>query len=156
WVMLYGGGLSDLLVLDPAGSRYAPAPGAIMIRFADHPWGPWSPPEPHLSPGSPTHVGDAYGPGGFLYNASCMDTSDAVCAHADATISRYNNKTPSCVAGLILWDAGQLYGANIIDAYSGPNTDGGFDLIWNASTWNPYAVVMLKTSLRPPKRMSER
>ncbi|MFI5307170.1 MAG: hypothetical protein ACHQ53_07460, partial [Polyangiales bacterium] len=47
WVMLYGGGLSDLLVLDPAGSRYAPAPGAIMIRFADHPWGPWSPPEPH-------------------------------------------------------------------------------------------------------------
>jgi len=38
WVMLYGGDLADYLLADAANARPGPAPGAIRIRFADHPW----------------------------------------------------------------------------------------------------------------------
>ena len=147
WVMLYGGSLSDYLLLDPQRAVYKPAPGAIMIRFADDPWGPWSPPEPHLLPGSPKKTGDPYGPGGFLYSADCKNTATAQCAGPDALISKHNNFLPECVAGLILWDAGRLYGASIIDPYMTPNAGGGIDMVWNVSTWNPYAVVLMKTSI---------
>ncbi len=149
WVMLYGGGLSDYLLLDPASAQYKAAPGAIMLRFADDPWGPFSPPQPLLAPGDPTRKGAPYGPGGFLYNAACTDTPGARCSVPDARISKHNDVVPSCLAGLILWDAGRLYGASIIDPYTAPNWDGGLDVIWNVSTWNPYSVVLMKTSFAP-------
>jgi hypothetical protein len=146
WVMLYGGGLSDELLFDPAHAQYAPAPGAIMIRFADHPWGPWSRPVPHFLPGSPSKLRDPSGPGGILYNADCHDAVSAKCARADALRSS-NNVIPSCLAGLILWDRGRLYGASIIDAYIAPNKAQGLDVLWNVSTWNPYSVVLMKTAI---------
>jgi hypothetical protein len=151
WVMLYGGSLSDYLLTDPAGSQYAPAPGAIMVRFADHPWGPWSPPVAHLSPGDPNKRGDPYGPGGFLYNAGCQSFGAAMCAGPDSLRSANNDVLPSCLAGLILWDAGRLYGASIIDSYTTANDSGGLDILWNVSTWNPYAVVLMKTTIALPQ-----
>jgi hypothetical protein len=52
---------------------------------------------------------------------------------------------------------GRLYGANIIDQWTDDVSDrvGGLapgeravELYWNASTWNPYQVVLFKTQLR--------
>lgn len=149
WVMLYGGSLSDYLLLDPKQAEYTCAPGAIMIRFADHPWGPWSPPRPHLTPGNPSKLCGLYGPGGILYHSKCQDAPSAACARPDALLST-NNLLPSCVAGLILWDNGRLYGASIIDSYTAPNADHGLDVLWNVSTWNPYSVVLMKTTIGPP------
>jgi hypothetical protein len=148
WVMLYGGGLSNLLLLDPMSAEYTPAPGAIMLRFADHPWGPWSPARPHLIPGSPTKKGDAYGPGGYLFNPSCANSEGAICAKPDGSLSTMTSSF-DCLAGMILWDTGHLYGAGIIDPYT-QAVDDGFEIVWTVSTWNPYAIVMLKTKIEAP------
>jgi hypothetical protein len=148
WVMLYGGGLSDVL-LPPALSEENSAAGAVMMRFADHPWGPWSPPQPHLMPGSPSEVGDPYGPGGFLYNPDCRDAANASCALPDALLRDLVSFAPRCGTNQVLWDKGELYGVNIIDKYSKPNPKGGLDMIWTVSSWNPYAVVMLETTVDP-------
>jgi hypothetical protein len=149
WVMLYGGGLSSLLVSSEDTSD-APAPGAIVMRFADHPWGPWSPPAPHLRPGSPGTIGDPNGPAGFLYNPECVSTQSSACALPDALRADPSRIAEVCDGSASLWDAGQLYGVNIIDPYTTPNAAGGFDMIWNVSTWNPYAVVLMKSAINPP------
>jgi hypothetical protein len=149
WVMMYGGSLSNFLLFDPVKANDVCASGSIVMRFADHPWGPWSPPVPHLIAGSPKQDGDLYGPGGYLYSAQCEDSEAATCVRADATISKDNNQFPACTAGLILWDNGRLYGPNIIDAYTTPNDDGGMDMLWNVSTWNPYSVLLVKSKLMP-------
>ena len=56
---------------------------------------------------------------------------------------------------------GRLYGANIIDEWTEDVSDrvGGLspgeravEIYWNASTWNPYQVVLFKTQLRGLKR----
>ncbi len=147
WVMLYGGDLADYLILDPAAARSARAPGAIMMRFADYPWGPWSAPVPHLVPGSASVPGDLYGPGGFLYSPDCKDASDQQCAATDS-----NRPLASVVPGcpFAVTDPGRLYAPNIIDSYTQPNAEGGLDLIWNVSTWNPYAVQLMRTRVLPP------
>jgi hypothetical protein len=145
WVMLYGGDISDLLVLDAPALRTGPSPGAIMIRFADHPWGPFSAPEPHLMPGEPGVIGDGYGPGGHLYHSACRDVGETRCAPPDA------ERAPLglCPDVLVQWDQGRLYGAIILDPYTVPNAAGGLDMIWTVSTWNPYHVLMMRTSLDP-------
>lgn len=47
WVMLYGGDLADWF---GSGRGDAPRRGAVHLRMADHPWGPWSEPTPALWP----------------------------------------------------------------------------------------------------------
>jgi hypothetical protein len=73
WIMIYGGDLADYLLADPANARPGPDPGAVRIRFAEHPWGPWTPPQTLAAPGDPLVAGDPYGPGGFLFHAACQD-----------------------------------------------------------------------------------
>jgi hypothetical protein len=46
-------------------------------------------------------------------------------------------------------DPGRMYAPNIIDNYTRPNAAGGLDVFWNLSTWNPYAVLLFKTSVAP-------
>jgi hypothetical protein len=41
------------------------------------------------------------------------------------------------------------YAPNVIDAWTRPDGTGGVDVFWNVSTWNPYAVVLVRTNLRP-------
>jgi hypothetical protein len=41
---------------------------------------------------------------------------------------------------------GFFYSANIIEQWTRA-VDGGVDLIWNASTWDPYRVVLLRTRI---------
>lgn len=144
WMMLYGGGGSAL----SGGPGSALADGAIRVRFADHPWGPWSPPVAHLDPGSPTVPGDAFGPGGFMFHPSCADRLPDVCAPSDPTrpLDFFFPGCPSVGANI---DAGILYAPNIIDAYTRSDGAGGLDVFWNVSTWNPYLVALLKTNVKP-------
>jgi hypothetical protein len=148
WVMLYGGDVPDILLVDPGNDRPGPTPGAIMMRFASNPWGPWSPPVAHLSPGSPFVPGDPYGPGGFLFHYACTDQAGMTCARTDPTrpLDVFN---PGCAPPPFPFDIGRLYAVNIIDAYTRRNSEGGLDVFWNVSTWNPYGVMLMKTAVNP-------
>ena len=148
WVMLYGGNIGDYLLLDPAHSRPGDGPGSVRIRFADHPWGPWSPAKPHLLEGSPVVVGTPLGPGGVLFHPMCLDQPSALCAPSDP-IRPVDSFLPGCFPFGKTFDNGFFYGAYIIDAYTASDGVGGMDIYWNVSTWNPYGVLFLKTNLRP-------
>jgi hypothetical protein len=145
WVMLYGGDLADYLLQDPAGARPGPEPGAVRIRFADHPWGPWTAALPHLLPGSASVVGDPYGPGGVLHHSACVDQGAARCAPSDPTRPP-DVFLPGCASVGALFDNGRFYAPNIIDTYTRRRA-GGADLFWNVSTWNPYGVVLMRTAI---------
>ena len=106
--------------------------GAVRMRTADDPWGPWTPPQDVIAGGVP---GDGpigqYGPGGALRHAACTDPacaphSDMFAYHAD--------------------EYGFFYSANIIEQWIKP-TATGVDMIWNASTWDPYRVILLRTHI---------
>jgi hypothetical protein len=145
WVLMYGGDLADWLLLDGDVSRGARTPGAVWMRFADHPWGPFSPPQPHLVPGNPLRINDPVGPGGYLYDATCKDTGTTRCATSDP------HRPLDGVIGCPFRseDPGRLYAPNVIDQYTHPNANGGLDVVWNVSTWNPYAVKLFRTSIQP-------
>ncbi len=147
WVMLYGGDFADYLLLNPPESRGDRAPGSIWMRFADHPWGPFSPPTPHLIPGSPLRPNDPYGPGGYMYNSSCAAAGQLMCAPSDP-----NRPLDTALEGcpFATDDPGRLYSPNIIQEFTKPNDHGGLDVTWNVSTWNPYAVMLFRTSINPP------
>jgi hypothetical protein len=119
-----------------------------MMRFAEHPWGPWTPPRPLLAPGDPSQAGDPYGPGGFLYHFACQDAPGSSCARTDP-VRPIDSLLSSCQTPIVQTDVGRLYGSNIIDPYTARNGDDGLDVFWNVSTWNPYGVVLLKTTFRP-------
>jgi hypothetical protein len=42
---------------------------------------------------------------------------------------------------------GFFYSANIIEQWTRP-VNGGVDIFWNASTWDPYRVVLLRTRIK--------
>lgn len=146
WVMFYGGGLITL------PSQFLPNCGvlelfarsackevdlesqSIYMRTADQPWGPWSPPQQVLEGGDPAKPGSGqFGPGGVLHHPDCK--GEACATH---TQSPYYNER----------EYGFLYSANIIREWT-QAVDGGVDLIWNASTWDPYRVVLLRTHIKP-------
>jgi hypothetical protein len=71
---------------------------------------------------------------------------------------------PSCIAGAVVHGAqdqlsgnlvGRLYGVNVIDDWSeeiqdptaAAHGDRTAEVYWNASTWNPYQVILVKTRL---------
>jgi hypothetical protein len=145
WVMLYSGGAPLGLIPEPG-----PAPGAIRIRFAEQPWGPWSPAQPHLAPGSFGVVGDPYGPGGVLFHPRCVDQGTDLCARSDLHrgVDWWLDPVGCSPIGANI-DFGVFYGANVVDAWSEADGEGGFDLYWNVSTWNPYGVLLYRTKLRP-------
>jgi hypothetical protein len=149
WVMLYAGNIGDYLLLDPAHDRPGAGPGSVRIRFADHPWGPWTPAQPHLLEGSATQVGSPLGPGGVLFSPSCVSQPGAPCQPSDL-VRPIDFYLAGCPHVGMTFDQGFFYGANIIDAYTRSDLAGGMDLFWNVSTWNPYGVLFLKTNLKPP------
>jgi hypothetical protein len=128
--------------------RGARSPGAIMLRFADRPWGPWSPPMPQLVPGTPAIAGDGYGPGGLLYHPDCKDLGAQKCARSDAR-RPHQGAIAGCPFSQPELDHGRFSGVNIIDAYTNADDAGGLDLIWNVSLWNPYAVAMFSSHVLP-------
>jgi hypothetical protein len=118
------------------------------VRFAEHPWGPWSPAAPHLSPGSPSVPGDHYAPGGLLFHFACRDQGGLSCARSDPRRPP-DAFLPGCPGLGATFDVGNFYAPNIIDAYTRPDGAGGADVYWNVSTWNPYAVSFLRSKVRP-------
>jgi hypothetical protein len=145
WVMFYGGAISNVPI--PAiglpncgvGELFARTEcknvvignGALRMRTADNPWGPWTPPQDLIAGGDPDHLppADQYGPGGVLHHPAC--TGEAC-----------EGRSPELPEN----DYGWFYGANIIEEWIRPAGD-GVDLIWLASTWNPYRVIMLRTRI---------
>jgi len=147
WVMLYAGDSGDFYLADPANDRPGEGPGSIRIRFADHPWGPWSKPLPHLLEGSPTEPNTLWGPGGFMFHPQCVDQPGLSCARSDDV--RPIDFYLGCFPVGKTFDNGFLYAPNIIDSYTESDGAGGMNIYWNVSIWNPYAVLYLKTNLKP-------
>lgn len=148
WIMMYGGDEADSFLLDRENTRKSPLSRAIVVRFAEQAWGPWSPAQMHYPPGSPKGVGDPYGPGGVMYHNECVDTPEAQCARSDAP-RPLESFLAGCPAPDPQLDVGKLYCPNIIEPYTQRTERGGFELIWNVSVWNPYAVPLLKTTVEP-------
>jgi len=150
WVMLYGGDTPFYFLGDPEAARPGPEPGSIRIRFADRPWGPWTPAVPHLTVGDPTGVGASAGPGGVHYHPDCVDAGGEVCTPSDPS-RPLHLIYPGCALppGTSEIDVGFFYAPNFIDAWTRPDGKGGLDLYWNVSTWNPYGVQLYRTNLRP-------
>jgi hypothetical protein len=107
--------------------------GAIRMRTADDPWGPWSPPEDVFYPGDPeaSPPTGEYASGGILYHPDCSGS----CARG------YDH--PNLDEDV---DYGLLYGPNIIEPWIDEVGD-DVDLIWNVSTWIPYHTVLFRTRI---------
>jgi hypothetical protein len=144
WVMFYGGGLSNLptAALQRCGilELFTGAEckdvnmgnGAVRMRIADDPWGPWTPPQDVIVGGVAADGAQGqFGPGGALRHPACTDSGCA--PHSD--MFAYNAN-----------EYGFFYSANIIEQWTKP-VDGGVDVLWNASTWDPYRVVLLRTRI---------
>jgi hypothetical protein len=140
WVMLYGGG--------GTAEGEAGPPGFIAIRFADQPWGPWSAPEVHMSEGAPDMPNTPMGPGGLLYHPDCKDTAEAKCARTDPS-RPLHVLSLFCLPPQIETDSGYFYAPNIIQEYTTANAQGGLDIYWNLSAWNPYRVHLYRSSILP-------
>lgn len=146
WVMFYGGGMVnnptpelprcgvlEFFTRDDC-ARVVVGNGAIRMRSAQHPWGPWSAPVDVLVGGDPRRLPPEhqYAPGGVLRHPACT-ASDC------ETHTRSNEVSPD--------EYGFLYGVNIIEQWTRA-VDGGAELFWNLSTWDPYRVVLVRTRIR--------
>jgi hypothetical protein len=144
WVMFYGGGITTLpspplpvcgvlqLFAATECKQVETGNGAIRMRTAKEPWGPWSRPQDVLVGGVPTEAGSGqYGPGGVLRHPDC---TAAGCAPHSRTPFYHED------------EYGFLYSANLIEEWIVP-AGGGVDVLWNASTWDPYRVVLIRTRI---------
>ena len=145
WVMLYGGGLISLPtpILPNCGvlelfardecKDVITGNGAIRMRTADDPWGPWSPPQDVLVGGDPgkSPPEHQFAAGGIMRHPDCVEPG---CA--DST--DWEGVNPR--------EYGFLYGVNIIEQWTRPAGD-GVDILWNLSTWDPYRVVLVRTRI---------
>ena len=134
WVMLYGGGMgtifSELIFGDDRDLLNESKVGPIYARYADQPWGPWTKPEEFFSPGTPAAASGEYGPGGIMHSTRC--TGD------------------TCAASETAWstDNGGLYAPDIITPWT-TEENGVTSMYWHVSTWNPYQVVLMRTTFTP-------
>lgn len=147
WVMIYGGGMirSPSPLLPACGVLeffarsecidVAMGNGAIRMRSADDPWGPWTPPQDVLVGGDPDKnpPEQQFAPGGILRHPDCVQENCAESTDWEGVDPR---------------EYGFLYGVNIIEQWTRP-AGAGVDLIWNVSTWDPYRVVLLRTRIVP-------
>jgi hypothetical protein len=146
WVMFYGGGTTKvpipglapncgvLEVLTRSECKNVEiGNGALRMRTADDPWGPWSDAQDLIAGGNPDRrpVEGQFAPGGVLHHPACVGP-------------KCETRTPRMAAD----DYGCLYGPNIIEQWTRP-AGKGIDVIWNASTWNPYRVILLRTHIEP-------
>jgi len=148
WVMFYGGGIDRtpvpqrglgdcgiLEIFSPSDCKdVVMGQGSIYMRTADDPWGPWSKPQEVIAGGDPDQPGSGqYRPGGVLYHSKCVE--DGCAQHSPLPPINPNGY-------------GWFYGANIIEQWIVPAGD-GVDVLWNASTWDPYRVILLRTHISP-------
>jgi hypothetical protein len=154
WVMLYGG---DQLVTGgvPEPRTYeAPEPGAVHLRWAAHPWGAerggagggrgaWSDPVPVLRPRDVPQL------------LACRAKDEpAGCVAGDKVrpidFFRARLTGADCRTGSSGFDRGFFYSAGVIDPFTRAVTPArsgarAAEIVWLVSTWNPYAVELLKS-----------
>lgn len=141
WVMFYGGEgapmFANALFGDEVDKVRHDPKGSLFVRFARQPWGPWTRPEPLLAAGDlnrDSPAVDQYGRGGILAHTNCRGAS---CARFD----------PAYLLDFPNNNNGVLYGPSIVDPWT-TDREGATDLYWFVSTWNPYQVVLMKTTVR--------
>lgn len=144
WIMLYGGGISTMpripLLQCGVAEIFAPADcaqarvgnGAIRVRWASAPWGPWSRPDDVVVAGEVdgAELTDQYGPGGLLRHPGC--TVEGCAPHQGL---------PNFVDD----EYGFFYAPNLIEPWTRLE-DGRIHFYWNVSTWDPYRIVLMKSS----------
>lgn len=129
FVMLYSGRPPYTPPDDVAG---------IYMRVAKDPWGPWSKPQLMWN----ANDENAYGCPGILYSPMADGGS---CPQSDPyrpgfVICPFPAVEPP--------DIGVEYGVNILDTFTKPGLKLNSAVIyWNLSTWNPYRVVLMRTTL---------
>jgi hypothetical protein len=143
WVMFFGGGVVHLplpwlpncgileLFTGSDCKLVALDNGTFRMRTADNPWGPWSPAQPLIAEGDSTVPKGQFGPGGMLHHPDCTDPGCAPIDNAPDRVPR---------------EVGYFYAPNIVEQWIRPAGD-GVDIIWNASTWAPYRVILLRTHI---------
>jgi hypothetical protein len=135
FVMICGGDIAEgffsaIFRSDAAKVRHDPR-GALYVRFAEQPWGPWTAPRALFLAGDRRHDAEAveqYAPGGLLYHNRCQGPT---CAGDEP--SQHG-------------DTGVLHGPSIVEPWTEVRS-GSVDLYWFLSTWSPYQVVLAKTTL---------
>ncbi len=174
WVMLYGGDLADGLNPPPVPDQ--PRHGAIHMRTAPHPWGPWSRPTPLLwREHAPWYLQcDAYNdttpkgcdrklprapfypPGDWEPESVGFRGGSCVTRHPKPVVMpNVNFPFPLCMG---MSQRGNLYAANLIPTWTrqqprDPRTGlATTTLYFVVSTWNPYAVILVAADLQLPDR----
>jgi hypothetical protein len=173
WVMLYGGDVADWID-DTANDQ--PRHGAIHMRTADHPWGPWTRATPVFwrehaaafmhcdapttpAPGNragcdldelPNDPAHSYSPGAWA--PQLLDFPG--CIGGDLSPSQPNFQ----LGGLVPCSGtqrGNLYAPSLIDAYTVDLAgDHGYahaaTLYFMVSTWMPYQVILASLTVHLP------
>jgi hypothetical protein len=133
WMMLYGSSIQELYTSlvygDDAQYIDRSTLGNIYIRYAMHPWGPWTTPELFAEAGNAQALTGFFARGSFLHSTSC---SGSDCVRAEVTLPAEN---------------GGLYSPHIIEPWL-QQQEHGVDVFWTISNWNPYEVILLKTPIR--------
>jgi hypothetical protein len=129
----------------------------VHIRYADHPWGPWSAPKQLFEPGSPTATpsGSApatqYGQNGMLFHKDCTRFGSK-CAPGEsfflAGFPPFFGLPPFRSSDPFGW----LYNPNIIEDWTMSRTSPvpGADIYWTVSTFDPYQVVLMRSRINKP------
>ena len=146
WIMFYGGGISNSAQFGESDcgllGNFARdecqdvdiGNGAVRMRSADNPWGPWTPPQDVFVGGDYKIPGSGqFGVGGILYHPECKEEGCA--PHSDLPVF---DRTK---------EYGYMYAPTIVEPWI-VSKDDGVDVIWNVSTWNPYRVVLMRTHIR--------
>jgi hypothetical protein len=142
WVMIYGGRLplwtrSRLPTLNP--ERAMDAYAGIVLRTAVHPWGPWS---------SPVTVynGNWRNVDGFCEIMFQSEAHRAVLAERVGDAFVESSCDPGAPVQLAAGDAGAEYGSAILPRFV-QDTEDEATFQWLLSTWNPYRVVLMQTTI---------
>jgi hypothetical protein len=154
WVMLYGGDETDGANGSLPHLHQAPAPGSVHLRWAEHPWGAltrdaargaWSDPYPLLRPSDVPEL-----------LACSAEGVPAGCAAGDRVrpidFFRARMTGVDCRQGNPGFDRGILYAAIVVEELtravpaSRPGARAA-ELVWEISTWNPYAVWLIKSRI---------
>lgn len=138
FVMLYGGRLPFPFTLVPNDPN-----AGIRLRTAPHPWGPWSDPQLIWNATAESAYGGC--PNGVLY-----PPLGGGCAQTDPFRPGGLKMCPAPSPNPNL-DFGVEYGVNILSTFTKPGPEpNSATIYWNISTWNPYRVVLMKTTLTMP------
>ncbi|MET0390763.1 MAG: hypothetical protein ABW321_32620 [Polyangiales bacterium] len=142
WLMAYGGHAQPVLrdaigvfVRPVVDEAFYDVTSGVQLRWAKQPWGPWSEPVTIFNPYEPSHGGYCE----HMYFDDPEGKSGWQCAENQLA----QNATLDRATG---YGMGGEYGAAIVPGFS-EATDHALKLRWLVSTWNPYRVLMLESTL---------